>query len=120
MSFNLSHSDDLAVYAFCLGSEIGVDVERLDEEAASERIAENFFSPGEVAALRALPPDLQPRAFVTCWTRKEAFVKARGDGLMLPLDAFDVTLSPGEAPSLTRTAWAPREAAAWSLYDLSV
>ena len=119
LSFNLSHSDDLAVYAFCLGSEIGVDVERLDAEAASERIAENFFSPGEVAALRALPPDLQPRAFLTCWTRKEAFVKARGDGLLLPLDAFDVTLSPGEAPSLTRTAWAPAEAAAWSLYDLS-
>ena len=78
-----------------------------------------FFSPSEVTALRSLPADLQPRAFLTCWTRKEAFIKARGDGLQLALDSFDVTLDPFSPPALLRTAWSPEEPQQWSLHDLS-
>jgi 4'-phosphopantetheinyl transferase len=117
--FNLSHSEDLALYAFCLDVEIGVDVERFRRRHAREDVAERFFSPSEVAVLRSLPPPGRPEAFLRCWTRKEAFVKARGDGLSLPLDQFDVTLAPGEPARLLRTAWAPEEAASWSLHDPS-
>jgi len=121
LSFNLAHCDDFALYAFCLdsGSDVGIDVEPEGEEPLEERIPEHFFSPNEVAKLRALPASQQAAAFLRCWTRKEAFVKARGDGLSLPLDAFDVAFSPGEQPQLLRTAWNPEEAADWSLHDVS-
>ena len=66
-----------------------------------------------------LPPDAQPRAFLTCWTRKEAFIKARGDGLSLALDSFDVTLAPEAPAALRRTAWCSEEPRKWRLHDLS-
>src|SRR5262249_30372789 len=71
------------------------------------------------SVLRSLPPELQPRAFLTCWTRKEAFIKARGDGLSLALDSFDVTLEPGAPAALMRTAWCSDEPRQWRLQDLS-
>src|SRR5207249_4674498 len=98
---------------------IGIDVELDDADFARERIAERYFSPAEVRALRSLPADDQPRAFLTCWTRKEAFIKARGDGLSLALDSFDVTLAPGAPAALMRTAWCRDEARRWCLEDLS-
>jgi 4'-phosphopantetheinyl transferase len=119
ISFNLSHSEGLALYAVCRGHEIGIDVEQIRREPARERVPEHFFSAGEVETLRALRPQAQAEAFLSCWTRKEAFVKARGDGLTLPLDSFDVSLAPGDEPRLLRTAWDPAEAASWSLHDLS-
>ena len=73
---------------------MGVDVELADRRVDPLRIAGRFFSPGEVQTLRSLPEGSRARAFLTCWTRKEAFIKARGDGLSLPLDSFDVTLAP--------------------------
>ena len=81
--------------------------------------SERFFSPSEVATLRALPRDLQGRAFLACWTRKEAFIKARGDGLSLALDSFDVTLEPGQPAAILRTAWSGTEPTEWRLSDLS-
>lgn len=117
--FNLSHSGSLALYAFSNDSEIGVDIELDDAGFSSERIAERFFSPPEVSVLRALPPDAQPSAFLACWTRKEAFIKARGDGLSLALDSFDVTLSPDVPAALVRTAWCGEEPGQWSMEDLS-
>jgi 4'-phosphopantetheinyl transferase len=118
-SFNLSHSGEVALYAFADTGEIGVDVELDDADFASERIAERFFSPAEVGVLRSLPAESQPRAFLTCWTRKEAFIKARGDGLSLALDSFDVTLAPDIPAALLRTAWCDEEPAQWHMDDLS-
>lgn len=117
--FNLSHSGSVALYAFSAAAEIGVDVELDDGDFARERIAERFFSPAEVSALRSLPLEAQPRAFLSCWTRKEAFIKARGDGLSLALDSFDVTLAPGIPAALLRTAWCAEEARQWCLQDVS-
>ena len=115
LRFNVSHSEGLALYAFARGREIGVDLERVSAAIAQERIPEHFFSPAEVAALRALPLREQDAAFFACWTRKEAYVKAKGDGLSLRLDQFDVSLVPGEPAKLLRAAGDPQEAARWSL-----
>ncbi len=117
--FNLSHSGPIALYAFSATGQIGIDVELDDANFARERLAERFFSPAEVSVLRSLPADVQPRAFLICWTRKEAFIKARGDGLSLALDSFDVTLAPDTPAALLRTAWCRDEARRWRLEDLS-
>jgi 4'-phosphopantetheinyl transferase len=119
LRFNVSHSHGLALYAITRGREVGVDVERIRPKVVQEKIAERFFSPREVTVLRALPPPLQAPAFFACWTRKEAYIKARGDGLTLPLDQFEVSLAPGEPAALLRTAWDPQEAACWALQDLA-
>lgn len=119
VSFNVSHSGPLALFAVAAEGDVGVDVERLRPEPAEEEVAERFFSRREVEALRSLPKEAQPRAFLSCWTRKEAFIKALGNGLSLALDSFDVTLRPGDAPALTRTAWSATEPGRWSLVDLS-
>jgi 4'-phosphopantetheinyl transferase len=117
--FNLSHSGTIALFAFSARGEVGIDVELDDADFAGERIAERFFSPAEVRALRSLPAPQQARAFLHCWTRKEAFIKARGDGLSLALDSFDVTLEPGSPAVLLRTAWSDDEPGHWQLLDLS-
>jgi 4'-phosphopantetheinyl transferase len=119
LRFNVSHSHGLALYAITRGREVGVDVERIRPKVAQEKIAERFFSPREVTLLRALPAPLQATAFFACWTRKEAYIKATGEGLTLPLDQFDVSLVPGEPAALLRTAWDPQEAARWALQDLA-
>ncbi|MBM3223643.1 MAG: 4'-phosphopantetheinyl transferase superfamily protein [Candidatus Tectomicrobia bacterium] len=118
LAFNVSHSHGLAVYALTWERAIGVDVERIRPQVAHESIAEHFFSPREVAVLRALPPAMQAEAFFACWTRKEAFIKARGEGLSLPLHQFDVALAPDASAALLWTAWDPHEAARWGMRDL--
>lgn len=118
LAFNVSHSHEMALLAFGRG-RIGVDVERVRPELAAGRIAERFFSPREAAALRELPPAEQPAAFFRCWTRKEAFVKARGEGLALPLHSFDVSLAPDEPAALLRVADDPAEAARWTLRTIT-
>jgi 4'-phosphopantetheinyl transferase len=85
-----------------------------------ESIAERFFSAREVATLRALPAEVQPQAFFNCWTRKEAFIKARGEGLSFPLDRFEVSLDPKEPAALVSVSDDPREASRWSLQALPV
>jgi 4'-phosphopantetheinyl transferase len=117
--FNVSHSGAVALFAFTAVGEVGIDVELDDADFARERIAERFFSRAEVNALRSLPESAQPLAFLTCWTRKEAFIKARGDGLSLALDSFDVNLEPGSEAVLLRTAWSDDEPGQWSMTDLS-
>ena len=117
--FNLSHSGPLALLAVSADTEIGVDIEVDHVDFAQERIAERFFSQEEVRVLRSLPKRHQPHAFMTCWTRKEAFIKARGDGLSLRLDSFDVSLAPHAPAALLRTEWSADEPVQWWLRDLS-
>jgi 4'-phosphopantetheinyl transferase len=96
LHFNVSHADSLAMFAVSRSREVGIDVERIDPAFANEQIPERFFSPHEVRTLRALPESAQVQAFFNCWTRKEAYVKARGLGMSLSLASFDVSLTPGE------------------------
>jgi len=102
LRFNVSHSAGLALIAVSAHRELGVDIERMNRRVAEERIAERFFSPNEAAKLRALPVEEQTHAFFRCWTRKEAYIKARGMGLALPLHSFDVTLGPDEPAAILR------------------
>ena len=119
LCFNVSHSHELVLYTFARGREIGIDLEYMRPDTADVEIAERFFSPREIAALRALPADAQREAFFACWTRKEAYLKARGDGLALDLDQFDVSLVPGEPAALLSTDGDPQEASHWSLQELN-
>jgi 4'-phosphopantetheinyl transferase len=116
--FNLSHSHELALFAFTRGRVVGIDLERIRPDLVNEQIAERFFSPREIAMLRALPGSLEKEAFFTCWTRKEAYIKARGDGLSLPLDAFDVSLVPGEPAELLESRENSNEVSRWCLQEL--
>jgi 4'-phosphopantetheinyl transferase len=100
LRFNLTHSYGLALYAFAINRELGIDVEKIRPEFASEGIAERYFSAAEQNELRELPVDLRTRAFFLCWTRKEGYVKAHGGGLQIPLESFDVSLTPGKPGSL--------------------
>jgi medium-chain acyl-[acyl-carrier-protein] hydrolase len=117
LQFNLAHSHGLALLAVRRRGEIGVDVERIRPEFAGEQVAERFFSPAEVAALRSVPAQRRHEAFFACWTRKEAYIKAMGLGLSLPLDCFDVAVLPGEA-ALLATRHDPAALQRWSLRDL--
>jgi len=118
--FNVSHSGDLALYAFTLDCELGVDVERLRELDDLESIASRFFCAAEASELLSLRPEDRRSAFFRCWTRKEAYVKAVGDGLSIPLDRFQVTLLPGDPCRFVHVAGDSRAALAWTLHDLEL
>jgi 4'-phosphopantetheinyl transferase len=113
LRFNLSHSHEFALSAFCLEHEVGIDIEKIKPQVAFEGIESRYFSPQECAELEALPGDLRPEGFFLCWTRKEAYVKARGEGLQVPLESFSVSLTPGK-PVVLRSSDEKR----WSLYTL--
>jgi 4'-phosphopantetheinyl transferase len=118
--FNVSHSHGIALYAITREREVGVDVEYVRHDMAGESIAERFFSAQEVARLRALPAEAQPLAFFNCWTRKEAFIKAIGEGLSFPLDQFEVSLDAKEPSAMVSLRDGPRETSRWSLRALPV
>jgi 4'-phosphopantetheinyl transferase len=100
LRFNLSRRDGLALIAVAHDREIGVDLELVRADVPVFEIAEVSFSEGELATLRSLPENLQTAGFYNCWTRKEAYIKARGEGLSFPLKQFDVSLTPGEPARL--------------------
>ncbi len=113
VQFNVSHSHSLALFAFAVGRNLGVDVELIRPEFAADEIAERYFSPREVMELRGLPPSLRVEAFFLCWTRKEAYIKARGEGLHIPLASFHVSLTPGQPERLESA-----DSLHWSLHSL--
>ena len=116
--FNLSHSHKIALFAFTFEREVGIDLEYTRPIPDFEQVARRFFSPHEVTKLFALPLDERQDAFFNCWTRKEAYIKALGDGLMRPLDQFEVTLAPGEPARLLDVHEDPKEIARWALKTL--
>jgi len=117
--FNLSHSGDLALYAFTCGRSVGIDIEIVREDFATLEIAEQFFSQDEVSALKSLPKDLQAIAFFNCWTRKESYIKALGEGLSHPLDRFSVSLRPDEEAALLKVDDDEYEPARWKMCALA-
>jgi 4'-phosphopantetheinyl transferase len=119
LRFNASHSGDLAAYAFTSGCEIGIDVERYRELPDLENIARRFFSPEEAAELLKLSLAERTPGFFNCWTRKEAYIKAMGGGLSIPLDSFRVTLVPGAAARMVSLDGSNDAARHWSLYDFT-
>ncbi|MFL6333270.1 MAG: 4'-phosphopantetheinyl transferase family protein [Pyrinomonadaceae bacterium] len=117
LNFNVSHSNEVALYAFARGCEVGLDVEFVREELAGMEIARQFFSKQEVDALGLLPPEARALAFFNCWTRKEAYIKARGEGLSHPLDRFAVSLAPGEPAAIVNTLDDPLEVSRWWMHE---
>lgn len=118
LRFNLSHSNEVALLGVSLDAEIGVDVEHIRADFASEDIARRYFSRAEVEVFNALPPEERVAAFFRCWTRKEAYIKAIGKGFSQSLSAFDVTLAPGMAPALLRAE--EDDASRWWMGDVEV
>jgi 4'-phosphopantetheinyl transferase len=118
LRFNMSHSHEVALFAFAEDRELGVDVEHIRADFASEEIARHYFSRREVEMFNGIPEHDQVEAFFRCWTRKEAYIKAIGKGLSQPLDKFDVTLAAEEPAALL---WcSDDEASRWSMSNLDV
>lgn len=118
LRFNLSHSHQLALIAVTRDREIGVDLEYMRGDFVTDEVAEHFFSAGEVAQFRAVPAELKTQSFFNCWTRKEAYIKARGEGLYCPLDQFEVSLIPGQPARLLNSRVDSGEASRWSFQEL--
>jgi 4'-phosphopantetheinyl transferase len=119
LQFNMAHSHGIVLYAVAQHRELGVDVEYVRPVAQAGRIVERYFTARENAVYCALPADQQPAAFFNGWTRKEAYLKARGDGLARPLSQVEVSLAPGEPARLLSIGGDPQEAARWSLREVA-
>lgn len=117
LQFNISHAAGIGLFSFTPKSDIGVDLERVNESIEVQKLAGRFFSENEVQTIFALPMKLQAKAFFYAWTRKEAFIKGHGEGLSLPLDQFEVSILESDIVELKSIAWSPNEANQWSLYS---
>ena len=120
LHFNVSHTEGLALAAFARDREIGVDAERIRPLSDARSLANRFFSVHERQLLEKLSGDELYSAFFRCWTRKEAYVKARGEGLSLPLHQFDVSIAEAEGNVLLATRPDPLEAGRWIVRSLPV
>jgi 4'-phosphopantetheinyl transferase len=115
LKFNLSHSQDLSLFAFTFGCEIGIDCEHIRQLPDADAIVERFFSKQEIEYFTALPEDKKELAFFASWTRKEAYIKALGSGLSMPLNSFTISMGPDEPARLLHVAGGSNEPAKWKL-----
>jgi 4'-phosphopantetheinyl transferase len=120
LQFNVSHSANVALIAIGSKNRIGVDIEKIRDEVDSTALAKRFFSPRERADLEALPKSLHLPAFFACWTRKESFLKATGDGLSFALLDFSVTTHPDLDPAIEEIRGNAEAGRQWFLADLGV
>src|SRR5208282_3186571 len=120
LQFNVSHSANMALIAVGSEHRLGVDIEKIRDDVDTNSLAERFFSLRERAELRELPDHLRVQGFFACWTRKEAFLKATGDGLSFPLADFSVTAHPDTDPALEEIRGNTEARKKWFLKDLSV
>lgn len=120
LNFNVSHSHELALIAVSKLYEVGIDIEWiLRAKLTGLNIAKRFFSKSEIDDLMDIPESQQRQAFFDCWTRKEAYIKARGKGLSIPLNQFDVSLKPGEPARLLASRHDPEAVLNWQMQALS-
>lgn len=117
--FNLSHSHQLALYAITLNREIGIDIEFIRPIAEAENIVKNYFSPKEITIFNTISPAHKPEAFFNAWTRKEAYLKATGQGLIQPLNTIEVSITPGEPAKLLSINGDTQKASQWTLTHLT-
>ncbi len=119
LSFNLSHSGDLAAYAVAAGRSVGVDVEFLGRRVSREQVAKRFFASEECAALESAAEGDRDRVFFSIWTLKEAYLKARGQGISVPLDGFAVRPE-GANSLLLRQDGDPEAGERWKLVAVNL
>ena len=115
--FNLSHTDGFAVCVAGRVRQLGVDVENLNRKASCEELAKRFFAPAEYEHLRSVPPSLQRETFFRIWTLKEAYIKAEGKGLSIPLDSFHFQFSPQDPAEVTLKSNAELTPPLWSFFE---
>lgn len=118
IQFNMTHTSHLALVAVTRDREVGIDIERIRNNLAWEKLARRYFSPAEVEAFEAQPEASRLRTFFVCWTRKEAVLKAIGTGLGGGLGSFDVSVDPDAPPRLLANRWNGRFHGDWSLDHL--
>ena len=118
LNFNLSHSNNLVLLAFSCNRDVGVDIEYHRYLMDWQGIAKYYFAPGEQSALKKLPPEQQQHAFFDCWTRKEAYIKALGGGLSIPLDQFEVSLAPNQPARLISVEGKTEKSKRWSMVGI--
>jgi 4'-phosphopantetheinyl transferase len=118
ISFSVSHCEDCGLLGFVRRHRIGVDLERVREGMNVEELAQRFFSANELRKLRSLPPAQQKEAFYRAWTRKEAYLKARGEGLSYGLDRVEVSLAPDEPAMILSAADDPGISQRWAVQHL--
>lgn len=120
LRFNISHSHGRALFAVTFDAEVGIDIEHIRTDIEHEALARRFFSRPEVDALSALSVAQRLHGFYACWTRKEAYLKAQGQGLLRPLDQFSVTVTPNEPACLLHDERDPNGSLRWSIHGLDV
>ena len=117
--FNLSHSGGALLYAFAWGRDVGVDIQQVRDASNALAIARRFFTDEEVAALSALPSDRLREAFFACWTRKEAYAKARGDGVLSSFNPLAMGIGPLDVSTVVLDDSSGQDARRWTIMDLA-
>lgn len=120
INFNVTHSSDMAAIAIALDCRVGIDLEEIRPLPGLEEIARRFFCWEEAAEILSCSESERARSFFRCWTRKEAYIKAVGEGLHIPLDSFRVTVKPDDFARFVHLGGDAKAAEAWTLHDLNL